>query len=158
LRLIGQVEDAALGVVLAVMIVLAGAEIALRNLFGMGIAWGDQVSRVLVLWVGLLGAVVASRDNRHINIDILSRFLGTRAKAAARLVVGLFTSAVSALVAYHGARFVYLDYQAQATAFGSVPAWIVELVIPFGFAAIAARYMLYSLLQLKALGWRRDEI
>ena len=31
--------------------------------------------RILVLWVGLVGAMVASREDDHIHIDLLERYL-----------------------------------------------------------------------------------
>jgi TRAP-type C4-dicarboxylate transport system permease small subunit len=57
------------------MISLAFAQIVLRNGFDGGIVWADSLLRIMVLWIALIGAVVASRDQRHINIDLISRFL-----------------------------------------------------------------------------------
>ncbi|GIS19200.1 MAG: hypothetical protein CM15mP120_11160 [Pseudomonadota bacterium] len=37
--------------------------------------WGDSAVRVMVLWVTMLGAMVASRDDSHIRIDLVGRFL-----------------------------------------------------------------------------------
>ena len=71
---IGQsVENAALVAVLAAMILLAGAQIVLRNFFDSGFPWADEALRLMVLWVAMLGAVAAGRENRHIAIDALSR-------------------------------------------------------------------------------------
>ena len=64
-------------------VVLAALQIVLRYGFDSGIAWADPLLRVLVLWLGLLGALAATRDRRHITIDVLSRMLPARAKAAA---------------------------------------------------------------------------
>jgi len=50
-------EDGILVVLLSVMILVAAAQILLRNFFDIGLSWGDQALRILVLWVGLMGAV-----------------------------------------------------------------------------------------------------
>jgi hypothetical protein len=54
--------SAAVGVLLVslfgIMLSLSAAQIALRYFFGTGIPWGDVASWNLVLWGGLLGAVV----------------------------------------------------------------------------------------------------
>ena len=69
------VENSALVVSLATMLILAISQIVLRNFFDTGIFWADSFMRLLVLWVALLGAMVATREQNHINIDAVSRYL-----------------------------------------------------------------------------------
>ena len=92
-----RIEDLTLALLLLGMIALAAAQIALRNLFDTSLSWGDPLLRMSVLWVGLLGALAASRDDRQITVDVLSRLLGGRAKTAARAFTSLFTAAVCAV-------------------------------------------------------------
>ncbi|HXV82283.1 MAG TPA: TRAP transporter small permease [Candidatus Binatia bacterium] len=150
LRVITLVEDSVLVALLSGMILIAAAQILLRNFFDMGLAWGDQALRVLVLWLALVGAVVSSRENKHINMDVLLRYFAEPAKRASRIIVGLFTFGVCAVVAYYSARFVYLDYQMGMAAFGNFPAWILELILPLGFGLIAIRYLVFSVEQLQS--------
>jgi TRAP-type C4-dicarboxylate transport system permease small subunit len=142
LRIIAFIEDSLLIGLLALMILLAAAQILMRNFLGTGFAGSDQLLRLLVLWVGLLGAVAASRDDKQINIDMLSRFLPAVARRATRLVLDLFTAGVAALLAYHSGRFVQTEYAAGTSAFVNVPAWIAELILPLAFGLIALRYLL----------------
>ncbi len=144
-RATAAIEDGLLVMLLSAMIVLAGSQIVLRNLWDAGLFWADPLLRVSVLWVGLLGAMAATRDDNHITVDILSRMLSERARSAGRVITDLFTAAVCGLLAYHGARMVRMDYQAGLTAFAGVPAWACELIIPLGFGVIAVRSLLSSL-------------
>ena len=153
-RLLGilhRIEDGLLAILLSLMIVLASSQIILRNLFEIGFSWADPMLRILVLWLGLLGALAASRDNKHISIDILSRFLPRRAQAGAQAVTHLFTAIVAGVVSYHGARFVALDLETQTVGIAGLPAWILELIIPVAFGLIALRYALLCALCSKAL-------
>ena len=59
------------------MIGMAAGQVLLRNFFDGGVYWGDSAVRVMVLWVTMLGAMVASRDDSHIRIDLVGRFLRT---------------------------------------------------------------------------------
>ena len=69
-----RAEDGLLALLLSVMIVLAGTQILMRNLFDSGFVWIDPLLRVGVLWLGLIGATVATRNNKHIRIDLLSHY------------------------------------------------------------------------------------
>jgi len=141
LRVLRHVEDTLLALLLGTMVLLASGQILLRNVFEAGLPWADPLLRALVLWVGLLGALVASRENRHISIDVLSRLLPPRVRDPARGLTNLFTAGVAGVVAYHALRFAASDYAAGTEAFTGVPAWIVESIVPFAFAVVALRYL-----------------
>ncbi|MGE0623028.1 MAG: TRAP transporter small permease [Pseudomonadales bacterium] len=136
------VESALLVVLLGTMILLAAYQVIGRNFFDTGILWGDALVRVLVLWVTFIGATIASRDDQHIRIDLLTRFLGDVSNAWVDRFRSLFTAAVAGLFAWYSLEFVILDYQDGIIAFASVPAWVCEAVMPVGAALISVRYLL----------------
>jgi len=139
------VESALLVVLLGTMVLLAAYQVIARNFFDTGILWGDALVRVLVLWVTFIGATIASRDDQHIRIDLLTRFFDDRSNAWLGRFRSLFTAAVAGLFAWYSAEFVALDYQDGIVAFSSVPAWICEAVMPVGGALISLRYLLRTL-------------
>lgn len=141
-------EDTLLVLLLGALIVLAALQIVQRNLLAGGFVWSDELLRILVLWLALFGAVAASRDDNHINIDLLSRWLPTRPRLGARVVTDLFTVAVCGLLAWHGGRFVAGEREFSSTVLGGLPAWLFELIIPFGFGLIAWRYAVFTLRDL----------
>jgi TRAP-type C4-dicarboxylate transport system permease small subunit len=143
-RLVAAVEDTVLVVILASMILLAGTQIFLRNVFHTGLLWADPGLRVMVLWVGMIGAMVATRFDKQISVDALSRFLTVRWRARVRVVTDLFTAVVSALLAWHAARLVLDDKAAGSVVFASVPVWVCEAVLPIAFSVIAIRYLMYA--------------
>jgi len=149
LRVTAVAEDALLVLILAFMVVLAATQIILRNFFGGAILWAGPVLRVGVLWVGMIGAMVATRSDKQISIDAVSRFLPTRWKAWIRVVTDLFTAAVSAVVAWSALRLVLDDRAAGVTVIASVPVWICEAILPVAFGVIALRYALFAIRHLK---------
>ena len=138
-------EDAVLVLILTAMIALATAQIVLRNWFDVGFIWGDEMLRMLVLWLAVAGAVAASRGDKHIHIDLLNRYLPDRAAIAVKLVVHLFTATVAGVMAWHSLAFVRTSWEFGDVLLGSVPAWIPQAVLPLGFALIAWRYALFTL-------------
>ena len=144
-----RLEDVLLVGMLTAMLILASVQILVRNLFQSGILWGDPLVRVMVLWVGLVGAMVAARRNQHISIDIVSRMLPQRVKKAVNAVVNLFAAVVCGIVAYYSLRLVRLEYLDGAVAFGTVPTWTLESIIPLSFGVMALRYFVLMLSEVR---------
>ncbi len=143
LTLLRRLEDAVLVTLLTGMIGVATAQVVLRNFFDSGLYWGDSAVRVLVLWVALVGAMVASREDEHIRIDIVGRYLSDAARKPVSRLVSLFTAAVLGVFAWYSAQFVWYEYQDETIAFGSVPAWMCEAVMPVAALLMAIRYLLH---------------
>ena len=144
-RWLHRLEDLLLSAALLTLVVLAPLQLALRNLLDTGLAWVDPFLRVLVLWLGLLGALAATRGNRHINVDVLTRWLPLRARAGVGICTSLFAATVSGLIAFHSGRFVVGERAFGSLAFSGIPSWWLEVVIPLTFAGIAARYAVLAL-------------
>ncbi len=135
-------ENALLVVMLALMVLLAAAQILFRNFFDMSIFGADQLLRLLVLWVAFLGAVAASRDGKHIHVDAIARWLPPRIRAGVTALTDLFTVAVCLVLAWQALRFMQSAHASGEMAFGALPVWVAALVLPLAFALIALRYVL----------------
>jgi len=135
-------EDAVLLFILISMILLAGAQIFLRNFFDASLFWGDEMLRLMVLWLTVAGGLAASRMDRHISIEVLDRFLPDRLLFATQIIIDLFTAFICALFSWHSARFVMGSYEFGDTLMKNTPAWILQIVLPVGFALMAYRHLL----------------
>jgi TRAP-type C4-dicarboxylate transport system permease small subunit len=145
-------EDTLLVVLLTAMILVAGTQILLRNLFDGAILWADPLLRVAVLWVGMIGAMVATRGDKQIAIDAVSRFLPPHWKFRLRVITDLFTAAVSALVAWSAFRLMMGDREAGGMAISFVPVWVCESILPIAFGVIAVRYLLFAIEHFRQAG------
>ena len=142
-------EDALLVGVFAAMLLLAGTQIVLRNFFDAGFAWVDPLLRVLVLWVAMLGAVTATREDRHISIDVLSRFVPPHLLPWLKRVIALATTVVCALLAWHTFRFVRDEYAWSDVTVAGLPVWIWQSILPLGFTLMTLRFLVATLLPRK---------
>jgi len=140
-----RLEDGLLVLLLTSMILLAGTQILMRNLFDSGFVWIDPLLRVLVLWLGLIGATVATRHNKHIRIDLLSRYFARNSSRLILAMVAQFSAWICLLVAWYGMDWIRLDYADAVTSFSGIPAWSIEIIVPLAFALIGVRYLLLSL-------------
>jgi TRAP-type C4-dicarboxylate transport system permease small subunit len=144
-----RLEDLLLIGLFMMMLGVAVFQIFLREFFSSGLSWGDLMVRMLVLWICLFGAMVATRQDKHIHIDILTRYMPERAKHLVQRGVHFVTAAICFFMAFQGMKLVRLDFEHGTIAFGVVPAWVCEAVIPLGFAVMALRYVILSIHPLK---------
>lgn len=145
-------EKWALVGLLGVMVTLSFLQVLLRGAFSAGLLWADTLLRHLVLWVGFLGASVAAGEGKQFAMDATARALSGRLKAAAGILVHLFTAAVCALMARASWTFLAAEYAdwardpARGILFSAgplrVPGWVFELILPAGFALLALHYLL----------------
>jgi len=144
----------------SLMIVLAFSQVILRNFFSLGVVWADPFLRLSVLWLGFIGASLATQHDKHIRIDVLGRYLPPRTGAAVSVLTGLFTTLVCVLLALSSWTFVANEMEFEDTIFTiagfDVPSWWAQLILPFGFGLISLRFFFRS--AGKALSLAKGEI
>jgi len=138
-------EDGLLLIILISMIFLAGTQIFLRNFFDTSLFWGDELLRLMVLWLTVVGGLAASRMDKHISIEVLDRFLPDGVQLASKIIIDLFTASVCALFAWHSARFVMGSYEYGDTLMNNAPAWMLQIVLPVGFGLMAYRHLVLAI-------------
>jgi TRAP-type C4-dicarboxylate transport system permease small subunit len=146
-----RIEDALLAVLISVMVLLGALQIFSRNVLGEGIGWADEVLRIMVLWLALLGAMAASRDRRQLRIDLLSRYLTGRPRHFFDAIADLLTAFVSGVIAWYAFAFVSDSKSFGDMLVGSIPAWIVQAILPLAFAVIGARHLRAGMISLMGL-------
>jgi len=150
-QLLRYVENAVLTFLLGGTILLAVAQIGLRNFADSGFQWADPLLRILVLWLGLVGAIAATRDGKHINIDILSKYVAGRWQAATNVVTELFAAVICAVVGYFSYSFVLGEAEFGLTGPGDIPIWVYQSIIPAAFVLIALRFLVRAFMQCLSL-------
>jgi TRAP-type C4-dicarboxylate transport system permease small subunit len=142
IRIVTWTENALLIAMLALMVLLAAAQILFRNFFDISIFGADMMLRLLVLWVAFLGAIAASREGKHIHIDAIARWLPGRFKSGVVAITDLFTLVVCLALAWQALRFIQSARESAEMAFGTLPVWVAALILPLAFTLIALRYSL----------------
>ena len=142
IRVVTWTENALLIAMLALMVLLAAAQILFRNFFDMSIFGADQLLRLLVLWVAFLGAIAASREGKHIHVDAIARWLPGRLKSGVVAVTDLFTLAVCLVLAWQALRFMQSAHESGEMVFGTLQVWVAASILPLAFTLIALRYAL----------------
>ncbi len=143
------IETTMLVGMLSAMMLLAVSQIVLREVFNAsGFVWADEMIKLIVLWLALVGSVAACRDNRHIRIDALSHILPDMAIRIVRIGVDLFAAVVCGVIAVQAWRYLQIDIEYEVTVMVDTPAWIAHSIMPVAFVLISYRFLITALQQL----------
>ncbi|HOX88911.1 MAG TPA: TRAP transporter small permease [Burkholderiaceae bacterium] len=144
-----RLADGLMALALAAMVVLVFGNVVLRYGFGTGLAWGEEISRLLFVWLVFIGATSAyPRGEQMAFTGLVARFKG-RALLAATLLVHLAVLVSCVLVAWGAWQQVMVGTNSKSVVLGypmwllPLPAFVSSLVI--GVAALA------NLMQRRAL-------
>jgi TRAP-type C4-dicarboxylate transport system permease small subunit len=129
----------------ALMLGIAALQLFLRAAFRSSIPWGDIAARQLVIWVGFLGAFLATRGGKHFRIDVVTRLFPPRARAWVTVVTDLLGAVICVFLAKAGATFVTAGLDPHAILFLGIPQAAAAMIVPAGFALVALELLLRSL-------------
>lgn len=145
-RGLALVETALVVAGLGAMVVLAFAQVVLRNAGLGGVQEFPTITQHLVLWVGMLGASLATADRKHISIEVVSNFFGPRTRRVVEALVDATTVLVCALLAFVAWKYIDFIEREEAKAIFTLGGvrflrWWSLLVVPAGFGLMGLRFL-----------------
>ncbi|MFQ5914685.1 MAG: TRAP transporter small permease [Nitrospinota bacterium] len=152
-RWLARLEGFVLVALLAAMVGVSFSQVVLRNVFHTGLEGADVLLRHAVLWIALLGAALATRQFRHIRIDIFPRLIPPRFRRLAEGITSLACFWVSAALTWAAWTLVRLEREAGSVLVLGLPTWAAQVILPVGFLLITFHLGLSSIERFTA----RDE-
>ena len=150
-RLISRLEDSLLIGLVAALLLVAVAQIVLRNALGEGLLWAEPAMRIAVLWIAMIGAMVACREGGHIKINLFEVYAEGRARRVLASLAQLGACLTCAALAYASWLFVGYERMDGMTTFLNLPAWWFESILPVGFTVMALRFLHDAVVGARAL-------
>lgn len=144
-------------VLLGTMIGVAVFQIVNRQILGglFTLGWADELVKLIVLWLAMVGSIAACRDNKHIRIDLITHILSGPIISWIKIVVDLFAAGVCAMIGWQSYRLVREEISWGDTVLGDVPLWIIHAIVPLAFLLISYQFLV-RVLKL-AYGLRKPE-
>ncbi len=141
-------ENALTVAALVLMALLPVLELVLRTFFGTGIPGNSGYVQNLTLWVGFLGAMIASRERRHLSLSTGMVSLSPRLDRTTDMLAAAVSAMVACGLSWASFQFVRAEMESPARIGDWLPIWMAEAVLPVAFAVIALRFV------AQAGGWR----
>jgi TRAP-type C4-dicarboxylate transport system permease small subunit len=119
------------------------------GLFPNGLIWSQPFALVLTLWVGFLGASMATKDNRHLKVEAVQRALPETVRRWSGLASGVITAGFCVLLAYLAYRYVgyqrqdWLDAEKLGALYDGIDIakWQGSVVLPVAYALMGLRFL-----------------
>lgn len=146
LRHLDRAEEHLACLLLLALYAMLTAQIVFRFGFSMGFSWLEELSRIVFVWVIMLGAVVGMRRNLHIRVGLGLSLLPPALRPAAEALGELLLTLFCLAIAWYGVELVLstlrVEYRLAATGLSMFWAY---LVVPVSFALQALRIVLRRL-------------
>jgi C4-dicarboxylate transporter DctM subunit len=132
-------ENTVASLALIGVMLLPLGEIIARSAFSTGIPGAAPFASTLTLWVGMLGAAIAARENKLLTLATGEFLPAGRPAAVAHLLAGAMGALICTVLALGGVAFVASERSAGDMVALGVPVWVAGLVFPVAFGLIALR-------------------
>jgi C4-dicarboxylate transporter, DctM subunit len=137
---ISRIEGAAVGVLLLAMVAIPAGETLSRRFLGRGMSGSGVLVQHLTLWVGFLGALLATGSQRHLALSTAEVIPEGWPRRAASLLSRMVSTAICALLAYASLKLVLAERASDRTLPLGIPFWWSEVVMPVATALMALRF------------------
>jgi len=126
---------------LLVMALLPSLELLLRTFFNAGIPGSSAYVQNLTLWVGFLGAMIASSERHHLNLSMGMVLKNPRLKGLVNVLTTVVSAAVTSGLFWASLQLVRAEMDSPVKIAGWLPIWVVELVLPISLGMITLRFV-----------------
>ncbi len=141
-KLLKKRADGWIGSLLAFFVVTAAYVYVTLNYFPDGYSWSKELSLIMLLWVGFLGASVCAHEGKHIQVGALKKVVPPSISRYTEAIGYLATAAFCFFMALLGYEYaqeaIQLEGRFEQT---NIPDWVATIAVPAAFAMTMIRYI-----------------
>ncbi len=134
LRKISDVLEKVVGyicmVLVAVMLTVVMAQVTLRAARA-SVPWSEELSRMLLIWIGMLGAGIAAKQGAHVGVDFINLILPQKAGQILGIAIKGTVIAFLGFFAWHSYLAAEAALRVRATTI-DITMYFPKLALPVG--------------------------
>ena len=149
-RIVGYITIA----LTALMLVVVLAQVVFRG-FRASLSWSEELSRMLLIWIGMLGSGIGIKHGAHVGMDMLVAYLPRRGALVFSILIHAVVIVFSIVFAHHSTVAAIAAQRVRAT---TLP-WTLfgpKLALPVG-AYLIAFHSIYLVVEDLAAWLLRSE-
>ena len=128
------------GVLFLFIVLLAFAQVVLRYVFQMSVAWTEECALFLFVWFIYLGASACTAENKHVCVEMLVNALPPKIRLVLGIVMNICWLAFCVLIFYTALKVTIMNAQRGSATMGAhLPYAIGMAAVPVGMVLMALR-------------------
>lgn len=139
---------------LVALIILFNVAVLMRYVVGQPLHFTEEVSGILLIWIVMIGAIDAERDDQHLAITVLTDLLREKPRRVLAFLTDLLSGVTLLFVAWLGWKLAN-SVQFKLTDILRISWFWIDLAIPVGFTGVALIMLARAIRSFRQL-WIRD--
>lgn len=141
-KFLGEFEIYIGTILLFVMFILLNIQVFSRYLFQRSLTWTEELSTIIFVWLGYIGASAAVYKQQHLRIDVLLNACRGRLKKVIIIVTDLITMAFCLVMVFPMVDVIqHLGKLHSSTLILGLPMDLIYWVLPFALVTQAVRFV-----------------
>ena len=150
LNLLSKVLNLIISILLSLMVIIVFSNVIGRYFLHSALAWSEEISRFLFIWMVLFGSILAYVNDEHLGLDLLVRSLPVKAAQGVAVIADILILYAISLITAGGYRMTVESWTWLSPA-ASVPYGYVYVVVPFCGGILFIQTMLKTIKHVKVL-------
>jgi len=145
--------------VLVFMMVSICYDAIMRYAFAAPTSWSLEINSFLLVYLAVIGAAEAQRQDAHIRITYFKDKLPPRLRIGIGLLIGLLGAVFCAILVWRGGIMTLqaLEYGERVSSSLGTPMVYPYALLPIGFAALGLQFLINALTAISRLSGNPDE-
>ncbi len=135
-----RLESWAVVLVALAMVALPTLGAVVRRLTGNSLAFTLNYTQHLTLWIGFLGATLATARGQHLALSTVDMLPEGRRRDLARSFGAMLSALICGVLTYASVVMILASRSSNERLEGGIPSLVFDIVIPIGFAVMAVRF------------------
>jgi len=157
-KLLGRLEEVIVVFTLVTMAIIAFINVLTRNFFDVSLAFTEEVTVNLFVFLTFVGAAIGVRRHAHLGFSLIVERVSIPLRRGLITIIGVFSVLLFLLIAYYGVEMMkfQIDINSTTPALGW-PKWLFSIGIPIGTLLCAIRTVEVTIKQWKELNEERGD-
>lgn len=127
------------------MTLFVSYDVLMRHVLGRPLPFSDEIGAYLLVAITYLGLAYTLREDRHINIDVVTRLMNARANRWTSIIVSVLSLVTMIVFTWQAFRMVQSSYRYRVATYSvlATPLWIPQLFVAIGLLAFSLQMVSY---------------
>lgn len=147
-----HVEEVFIVITTSCMTIFLFLQIVFRFVINLPLAWTEEVSLYMLVWLCYFGGSLAIKKRRHLRMEIVTHFMNEKGRKIFDLISNTFFFLFACFVLYFTTKLtIDIGMRGSTTAVLQIAKWIPYMGVPISFVLMIIRLLQDSALCFKEL-------